>query len=73
MERVNKGDLIDCLQPAVGMLPIMGSVAPYFFSYYGMHARRQVLRPAAQRFFGTSAAEFAKHETGLVYRHAGRR
>jgi glycosyltransferase involved in cell wall biosynthesis len=52
MERVNKGELLECLQPAVGMLPIMASVSPYFFSFYGMRAKRQVLRPAAQRFLG---------------------
>jgi glycosyltransferase involved in cell wall biosynthesis len=53
MDRVNKGELLDCLQPAVGMLPIMASVSPYFFSFYGLHSKRQLLKPAAQRFLGT--------------------
>jgi glycosyltransferase involved in cell wall biosynthesis len=52
MDRVNKGELLDCLQPAVGMLPIMASVSPYFFSFYGMRAKRQMLVPAARRFLG---------------------
>ncbi len=52
MDRVNKGEFLDCLQPAVGMLPILASVSPYFFSFYGMRSRRQLLRPAALRFLG---------------------
>jgi glycosyltransferase involved in cell wall biosynthesis len=52
MERVNKGEFLDCLQPSVGMLPIVASVCPYFFSYYGMHTKREMLLPAAKRFLG---------------------
>lgn len=52
VDRVHKGDLVDCLQPTVGMLPIIASVSPYFFSYYGMRSRRELLLPSAKRFLG---------------------
>lgn len=47
--RIGKGELVDCLPLATGMLPVLAGVAPYIFSFHGQRADRPLLRKAAQR------------------------
>jgi glycosyltransferase involved in cell wall biosynthesis len=50
IHRVEKGDLLDTLPLATGMLPIAAGVAPYLFSFHSQRADRPLLRRTASAF-----------------------
>ncbi|MDD5260353.1 MAG: glycosyltransferase [Methylacidiphilales bacterium] len=52
VSRINRGEVLDSLQPATGMLPLAASVAPYIFSYHNLHSQRPLLRSTARAFLG---------------------
>jgi glycosyltransferase involved in cell wall biosynthesis len=49
LNRMNKGDFVEALQPLIGMLPVMGSLSPYLFSFYSLHSNRPLLESTAKR------------------------
>lgn len=48
--RVEKGELMDTLPLATGMLPVAAGISPYLFSFYSQRADRPLLRRAARAF-----------------------
>lgn len=48
--KVNRGELVDALQPFAGMIPLFASVSPYLFSFYNLHGNRSLLEKTARRF-----------------------
>lgn len=50
LNQINKGRVIDSLQPFIGMLPIGASVTPYFFAFHSLHSDRPFLLQTAKRF-----------------------
>jgi len=48
INRINRGELLESLQPATGMLPILAGIAPYVFSFHSLRANRPLLRAAAK-------------------------
>ncbi|MDX6767503.1 MAG: glycosyltransferase [Candidatus Methylacidiphilales bacterium] len=50
IQRIDRGELLESLQPATGMLPILAGVAPYVFSYHTLRTNRPLLRAAARGF-----------------------
>ncbi|MEM6885799.1 MAG: glycosyltransferase family 1 protein [Verrucomicrobiota bacterium] len=50
LEQVNQHNYLEALQPASGMLPVAGSVAPYVFSYFNLYGDRPMWKETAARF-----------------------
>jgi len=50
LEQINQQNYLEALQPASGMLPVVGSVAPYVFSYFNLYGDRPMWKETAARF-----------------------
>lgn len=48
--RIERGELLDTLPLATGMLPVAAGISPYFFSFHSQRADRPLLRRACQAF-----------------------
>jgi len=61
VNRINRGELLESLQPATGMLPILASIAPYIFSFHTLRANRPLLRSAAKGLLPEVPAALRNH------------
>jgi glycosyltransferase involved in cell wall biosynthesis len=61
INRVNRGELLESLQPATGMLPILAGVAPYVFSFHSQRNSRGLLRRVAGDFLPQIPHELTNH------------
>ncbi len=50
LEQVNRQNYLEALQPASGLLPVIGSVSPYVFSYFNFYGDRPLWKETAARF-----------------------
>lgn len=55
--QVQRQNYLEALQPASGLIPVAGSVAPYVFSYFNMYGNRRLWSETVQRFGGALPAE----------------
>ncbi len=46
---IERGDLIDSLQPVTGMLPILAGVSPYLLSFHALNGNRPLVQEVAGR------------------------
>ncbi|MEO0454627.1 MAG: glycosyltransferase [Verrucomicrobiota bacterium] len=49
LEQIESGNLIDSLQPATGMLPILAGISPYILSYHALYGNRYLVEKVADR------------------------
>jgi glycosyltransferase involved in cell wall biosynthesis len=61
INRINRGELLESLQPATGMLPILAGVAPYVFSFHSQRTNRVLLRRVAGDFLPGIPHELTNH------------
>jgi glycosyltransferase involved in cell wall biosynthesis len=50
LNRIHKGEVVEALQPLVGLLPLGAGLAPYVFSFHSMHGNRRLLEQTARGF-----------------------
>ncbi len=55
LEQVHRQNYLEALQPASGLLPVLGSVLPYVFSFHHLHGNRELWRRTARRIVGKEA------------------
>ncbi|MEM9399321.1 MAG: glycosyltransferase [Verrucomicrobiota bacterium] len=48
LSRLNKGELVESLQPLTGFIPISIGVMPYIYSFYSLHGNRTMLENTAK-------------------------
>jgi glycosyltransferase involved in cell wall biosynthesis len=49
LDDIERGELIDSLQPATGMLPILAAVSPYLLSFHVLNGNRPMVQEVAGR------------------------
>lgn len=50
IDRINKGEVLESLQPATGFLPIAAAISPYFYAFHSLHGNRALLERTARHF-----------------------
>ncbi|MEM6820569.1 MAG: glycosyltransferase [Verrucomicrobiota bacterium] len=60
--QIQQQNYLETLQPASGMLPVVGSVSPYIFSYFNLYGSRHLWRQTAKRFGGEAPDVLANNK-----------
>ncbi|MFH1067750.1 MAG: glycosyltransferase [bacterium] len=62
LKQINKGRLMDAVQPFLGMAPIAASVSPYLFAFHHLHGSRRFVEKMTRGFCGRLPDSFGKRK-----------